>query len=583
MKGDFSRYTFDPAKHYTAVLMQQGRVQLDADWNEQRAIDTHHEVTTLRDIVGDNGAPVDDAGFAMSFDAKGRLLIGAGRYYVQGLLAENGQTVAYDLQPGLPGQPDPVALTVEAGLDACLLYLDVWQRHVTALEDPYLREVALDGPDTTTRVQTVWQVRALPFRFGDEPDPCAAGAKALAADTGWEPAGLAAWTNPTTALDEACELPPSAGYTRLENDLYRVEVHDGGPVGKATLLWARHNATVVTAIVEGTGGREVAVADLGPDDVLGFAPGQYVTVSDDRSELAGGPGRLARITSIDAARRVVTLDTEPGPVDLKHRPKLRRWDSHQQILTQADTKIPLEAGIEVRLTAGTLRTGDYWLIPARVATGDVEWPRDGTPDHRPLAVPPLGIEHRYAPLAIIRPNGMPTDCRRLFRPLATGAHPALHVVGTSWQNDTPLAYDELVRTGLQITLDAAPEPYTVRDNTIVVTVERPDGTGPWAVAHILSGTATVTGRVITWRPNLDTDQTLPPMTYAVAELPPQRLRIVLSGHAIWADGPIRRHLDGTALGEPVDDGKRIRTGLAFPSGTGGHSSDFTSWCFLTGQ
>ena len=35
MKGDFSRETFDRARHYSAVLLQQGRVQLDADWNEQ--------------------------------------------------------------------------------------------------------------------------------------------------------------------------------------------------------------------------------------------------------------------------------------------------------------------------------------------------------------------------------------------------------------------------------------------------------------------------------------------------------------------------------------------------------------------
>ena len=38
MKGDFSRLTFDPKKHYRRVLMQQGRVQVDADWNEQEAI-----------------------------------------------------------------------------------------------------------------------------------------------------------------------------------------------------------------------------------------------------------------------------------------------------------------------------------------------------------------------------------------------------------------------------------------------------------------------------------------------------------------------------------------------------------------
>ena len=41
MKGDFSRQTYKKAKHYSGVLMQQGRVQLDADWNEQQAIARH--------------------------------------------------------------------------------------------------------------------------------------------------------------------------------------------------------------------------------------------------------------------------------------------------------------------------------------------------------------------------------------------------------------------------------------------------------------------------------------------------------------------------------------------------------------
>ena len=34
MAGDYSRRTFHPNKHYTGVLQQQGRVQLDGDWNE---------------------------------------------------------------------------------------------------------------------------------------------------------------------------------------------------------------------------------------------------------------------------------------------------------------------------------------------------------------------------------------------------------------------------------------------------------------------------------------------------------------------------------------------------------------------
>ncbi|HMQ56354.1 MAG TPA: DUF6519 domain-containing protein, partial [Anaerolineae bacterium] len=34
MKGDFTRSTFRSEHHYSSVRMQQGRVQLDSDWNE---------------------------------------------------------------------------------------------------------------------------------------------------------------------------------------------------------------------------------------------------------------------------------------------------------------------------------------------------------------------------------------------------------------------------------------------------------------------------------------------------------------------------------------------------------------------
>ena len=41
LKGDFTRNTFKKEKHYSGVRMQQGRVQLDADWNEQVDIQVH--------------------------------------------------------------------------------------------------------------------------------------------------------------------------------------------------------------------------------------------------------------------------------------------------------------------------------------------------------------------------------------------------------------------------------------------------------------------------------------------------------------------------------------------------------------
>ena len=63
MKGDFSRDTFDPAKHFTRVLMQQGRVLLDSDWNEQTSLLLHYLRTLAADIIGPHGGPVVGCGF----------------------------------------------------------------------------------------------------------------------------------------------------------------------------------------------------------------------------------------------------------------------------------------------------------------------------------------------------------------------------------------------------------------------------------------------------------------------------------------------------------------------------------------
>src|SRR5438477_604934 len=57
MRGDFSRLTWDRRKHYTAVLMQQGRLQVDADWNEQIDIVMHRLETEVADYVGHSGVP----------------------------------------------------------------------------------------------------------------------------------------------------------------------------------------------------------------------------------------------------------------------------------------------------------------------------------------------------------------------------------------------------------------------------------------------------------------------------------------------------------------------------------------------
>src|SRR6516225_12499824 len=159
MKGDFSRDSFDATRHYRSVRMQQGRVQLDADWNEQSDIGEHVAEATTADIAGPCGAPENLSAFHVVTDVKnltpqektlpqnvpanplqaGDFYLSAGHYYVHGILCENEQIVAYTSQPDLPGlTPLPLG---QYGV--YVVYLDVWQRHITAIDDPRLREVAL--------------------------------------------------------------------------------------------------------------------------------------------------------------------------------------------------------------------------------------------------------------------------------------------------------------------------------------------------------------------------------------------------------------------------------------------------------
>ena len=97
MRGDFSRIRFNPAKHYSTVVEQQGRVALDADTNERSAIDAYLRDTANIDVIGPYGGPMGDAGFAILVQDN-EILIEPGRYYVEGLLVETGSEVSYDNQ-----------------------------------------------------------------------------------------------------------------------------------------------------------------------------------------------------------------------------------------------------------------------------------------------------------------------------------------------------------------------------------------------------------------------------------------------------------------------------------------------------
>jgi Family of unknown function (DUF6519) len=484
MKGDFTRLTFRKEKHYSSVRRQQGRVDLDADWNEQADILLHYLRILARDLIGPYAAPVENPGFVLTAGNNG-LLIGAGRYYVDGILVENDTDCSYDSQPNYVVPRDDPFLTSflkPRNGDEFWLYLDAWERHITTIQDDSIREAALGGPDTCTRSKIVWQIKALSVDVVkkataervarlkkeqlalqkelkaangisqtaiqarldviktqiDHFPPTNGEPGTMACDTplanlvGLSAVALAARVDPGIRTEDACVTPPESKYRGAENQLYRVEIHDGGAAGEATFKWSRDNGSVATAWLGGEGG------NLQVASTRGFTEGNWVELSDDNTELLGQPGTLVQLVKVEGDTLSVDPATTPPPIsNYPANPKVRRWDhtATDAISLAADNAVPiqespagatadqivwldLEDGVQIQFSAGgEYRTGDYWLIPARVATGKIEWLQ--ADDLNPQPLPPHGVEHHYAPLGFVSWSGKEwqiRSCRCDFKP-----------------------------------------------------------------------------------------------------------------------------------------------------------------------
>jgi hypothetical protein len=687
MKADLTRSTFRHERHYSGVRMQQGRVQVDADWNEQVDIDAHLDETTRIDVIARCGMPEDDAGFEVTPAAgSSDLLLSAGRAYVDGILCENdaspiaaevdagsaklaslvadgreleadewiaisatgvgpftaritsvdtanlsiafapslaaadvtaldkakdavvGRIASFLRQPDFPGVP-PAQLEADQGL--YLAYLDVWERHLTALEDGSIREIALGGPDTATRTQTVWQVKL--ERLGDpNADITCATVPDWSTFTDESTALLRARAQPETTSSDLCTIPPGAGYRRLENQLYRIEIHDAGNVNSASFKWSRENGSVVVG-AQVTDTDEITVSSTGRDEVLGLAPGSWVELTDDTHELAGEPGTLVKVTSISGT--VLTVDTSGSgaldPAEFPSHPKVRRWDDPngpRKVTVPGGNQgfLALEDGVEVRFEPGRhYDTGDYWLVPARTAVGDVEWPENGASPVAPLARPPEGIAHHYCKLALLRFSGetweFVEDCRNLFPPLidlhGLTTDPGVHVVRIrSGQqdplpNDSDLLVTDFVR-GIEIECDQELEANTlVNKPTLLFTLDLPF---PFSTADkqfwganvvgtvplTLDGIVRVDGSRILWRPTGVVSHWLLGQyrkLIVAGKIDRSLLHLTLKGNFVYGKGDPSLDVDGEAFGILQESGP---LDAALPSGDGRRGGNLDLWFWL---
>jgi hypothetical protein len=448
MAGDYTRFTFKPQRDYSGVFKQQGRVDLDADFNELiEIIDRRWRSETI-DIIKHCVVPnTTPNAYLITPITMGTFDIGIGRMYVDGIQVENhglppleyqadlGELrgtaqVPYSDQPYLPA-PLPPALTA-APNTTDLVYIDVWQREVTVLEDPTVREIALGGPDTTTRIQSVWQVRVL-----DNVGQHGCGDDIAIWDQTVAPSAGRLTTSAVAppASDDPCIISPSGGYRGLENRLYRIEIHSPGPIGggaPAKFKWSRNNAAIASTVSAIPSTTQVTVQQVGRDQVLRFEVGNWIEITDDFLEFQSLAGHLAQITAIDEANRILTFAPAiPGTINFdatnpERHTRVRRWDQSQNVdanglLDVTGGPIDIEDGIRVGFNldpvSGNFKIGDYWVFAARTADGSVEILQNA---------PPRGILHHYCRLGFIHwgtsiETTTFTDCREHWPPLCCEA------------------------------------------------------------------------------------------------------------------------------------------------------------------
>lgn len=347
---------------------------------------------------------------------------GAGRFYGDGRAATRESTGTYFTQADLPRADTAALAPVAAGrrrIDWAIL--DVWERPLSYVERPGLREIALEGPDTCTRTQLVAQVRLLQgadVPFASEAAPPSDAFAALPRLGGGV---LSTKDKPAAVLDacaDPCEPAVAGTYVGEENRLFRVEIHAAGDVGAAGstatawFKWSRDNAGDVSALIGDALAGDLSALVEKPEL---FAVGDLVEVSDDLVELVTGPyedrvaharhrrGELRRIVTVNLQTRRVSWE-DPTVVDTAELPfhaalplalrladhaKLTRWDG-LGACTPGD--VVLADGVVVEFGGAGLRAGDFWLFTTRTVDQSVE---------RLIEAPPRGVRHDFYALAAI--------------------------------------------------------------------------------------------------------------------------------------------------------------------------------------
>ncbi|QAA81844.1 hypothetical protein EI546_08985 [Aequorivita sp. H23M31] len=459
---DISRINFDKTKHYSSVRMQQGRVLTDDDWNENERIEDEDFRESKVDIIGPYGTPDDGfliknpqflEGDAIDFD------INPGTIYLGGLRLEleaaketfRTQKDWLQLNPNSYTAGDLREKTRNS-----LVYIEAWQQAVSAVEDSSLFEVALGGPDTTTRLKIMRRVHLAKSNA----DNCTEAWDKLKEE--WKKQKLGkineeyeriSDTKLTVTFDKSglsednCSPSAIGGYLGAENQAIRVQIVD-----ENHFTWGFDNASPLYRVLLDASNKTITLLTEPKDQYHWPLTGYNVEILPWSAVLPNGEkiseesGFLTKVeTSYDpdttqfTIKDAISPDFGMGWKNRKDREDLeeqtppeyfymRIWNRGTDLSSDAaiefekDKPITLgQTGIEITISGNEAIRSDFWVIAARPET-----PNQIVPWEAEKGISSYGVRRFFAPLAIIQwsfssnqeiKGEVISDCRIPFLPL----------------------------------------------------------------------------------------------------------------------------------------------------------------------
>lgn len=249
MKGSNSRLSFNAEKRFSTVLNVQGGMVTDSDLVESNQIALSRDEHIARTAI-DTGVPASGGMITWFGDmpalqpgvvvADGKL----GHFRtLEPVKPEEDPLLALKLQADFPDPPLP-----DKG--EYLIYADLWERPIFALQDRDITDAGLHGVETAYRTRTMVQLKSVEAKAEEDALALVKSGKGPFARTGTALVKL----EPRAADVEVDDCDPCADQIEVEqtlpNALFRLEVteverdEDGKPI-RARFAWSMENGSVI--------------------------------------------------------------------------------------------------------------------------------------------------------------------------------------------------------------------------------------------------------------------------------------------------------------------------------------------------